>query len=117
MPSEDLFGEFNDDLLIEDQWRVNGLNYWRTCEAWLKNLDRNRKAILERFGRDLSTRDSRIQLQRWRIFFMACAELFRLRSGNEWFVAHYRLQPKASRVGVTDGAWAASDKIDAMGIS
>ncbi|MFC1758257.1 SAM-dependent methyltransferase, partial [Planctomycetota bacterium] len=89
MPSEDLFRQFGEDLEIEQQWRVDGMHYWRTCEAWLKNLDRNRKAILTRFRRDLSAREARTSLQRWRMFFMACAELFRYRGGNEWFVAHY----------------------------
>jgi cyclopropane-fatty-acyl-phospholipid synthase len=89
MPSEGLFGHFADDLEIEQRWRVNGLHYWRTCEAWLTNLDRNRDAILERFCEDLSDREAKISLQRWRIFFMACAELFRYRGGEEWFVSHY----------------------------
>ena len=48
MPSEDLFSHFDDDLAIERQWRVSGLHYWRTCEAWLENLDRNRSAIMAR---------------------------------------------------------------------
>jgi cyclopropane-fatty-acyl-phospholipid synthase len=103
MPSEDLFGQFKDDLLIEQQWRVNGLHYWRTCEAWLNNLDQHRAAILARFERDLSSSQSKINLQRWRMFFMACAELFRFRDGNEWFVAQYRLRPKVERDRATDG--------------
>lgn len=90
MPSEDLFSHFDRDLKIEQQWRVNGLHYWRTCEAWLKNLDSNRVAILDRFETDLSRSEAKISLQRWRIFFMACAELFRHGGGDEWFVAHYR---------------------------
>lgn len=91
MPSEDLFSHFDDDLAIQRQWRVNGLHYWRTCEAWLDNLDRNRAAILARFRQDLTPGEAKTSLQRWRIFFMACAELFRHRRGEEWFVAHYRM--------------------------
>lgn len=96
MPSEGLFSRFAADLKIERQWRVNGLHYWRTCEAWLRNLDRHRTSILARFRQDLSSREARKSVQRWRIFFMACAELFRYRGGDEWFVAHYLFQPVAA---------------------
>ena len=89
MPSENLFSQFQDHLKIERQWRVNGLHYWRTCEAWLRNADRDRSPILDRIRRDLPAREAKLILQRWRIFFMACAELFRYRGGDEWFVAHY----------------------------
>ena len=98
MPSEDLFSHFADDLAIEQQWRVNGLHYWRTCEEWLKNLDRHRAAILDRFREDVLDRAARVSLQRWRIFFMACAELFRYRGGDEWFVAHYLFGKAAANI-------------------
>lgn len=90
MPSANLFSHFDRDLRIEQQWRVDGTHYWRTCEAWLKNCDQNRDAILNRFAIDLPAREAKRNLQRWRIFFMACAELFRYSHGQEWFVTHYR---------------------------
>jgi len=89
MPSLDLFRHFDDQLRIERQWQVSGLHYWRTCEEWLRNADRHRREILDRFQCHLSPREAKLALQRWRMFFMACAELFRYNAGDEWFVAHY----------------------------
>ena len=99
MPAEHLFGCFDRDLHVQQQWRVSGLEYWRTCEAWLANLDGNRAAILDRFGQDCSDQEARLLVQRWRMFFMACGELFRYRGGQEWFVAHYLLAPQPSATG------------------
>ncbi len=99
MPSLDLFSHFEQSLTINNQWDVNGLHYWRTCEAWLHKADLNRDQILEQIGEGLSPAEAKRNLQKWRIFFMACAELFRYRKGQEWFVAHYlfgREQSKAA---------------------
>lgn len=34
------------DLNIEQHWRLNGTHYQRTLEAWLKQMDVRRDAIL-----------------------------------------------------------------------
>lgn len=95
MPAEGLLGHFDEHLAIEEQWRINGQHYARTCEAWLKNLDQHREAARQLFA---GAPMPEIQLQRWRMFFMACAELFAFRQGTEWGVAHYLLTPVQAAV-------------------
>lgn len=90
MPSADLFHHFQDDLRLAEQWSINGQHYARTCEAWLRNLDRQAEDIRRLFRQQLTARQAALQLQRWRMFFMACAELFAYERGEEWQVGHYR---------------------------
>jgi len=89
MPSDTLLLRFQQALEIERQWRVGGRHYQRTLEAWLERLD----ARLPEVARALSTGESRIdpsqQARRWRLFLMACSELFGYRRGGEWWVSHY----------------------------
>lgn len=94
MPSEDLFELFDRDLHVTGKWRHNGMDYWRTCEDWLLSLDASRKALLTLLEREMTAKQAKLALQRWRIFFMACAELFRYRHGSEWFVSHYLFESR-----------------------
>jgi len=90
MPSDDLLLRFQDDLRIAGHWRVNGIHYSRTLEAWLKLQDQREGEILPVFEKVYGDSPSaRIWIQRWRIFYLACSELFRFREGNEWMVSHY----------------------------
>ncbi|NNL05732.1 MAG: class I SAM-dependent methyltransferase [Xanthomonadales bacterium] len=89
MPSDDLPLHFQGRLQLASRFRWNGAHYERTSNAWLANMDERRDEIMPimeaTYGRDRAAQ----WLQRWRIFFMACAELFGLHSGREWFVSHY----------------------------
>jgi len=94
MPSDDLLLRFPQSLAVEEQWRVGGRHYQRTLEAWLEQLDENRHRALRILGDVYGTAQAARRLQRWRIFLMACSELFGFHGGNEWYVAHYRLSAR-----------------------
>ena len=74
-------------LLRRDRW--NGKHYERTANAWLKNMDARRDRILPILAQTYGAESAERWFQRWRIFFMACAELFGFDNGREWYVSHY----------------------------
>ncbi len=92
MPSADLPLLFAEHLNVERRWHWNGIHYAKTCRAWLERMDARRADIMpilaETYGEDEAGR----WWMRWRMFFMACEELFRYNGGNEWFVSHYRFR-------------------------
>ena len=90
MPSERLMESFRGPFRLERRWRVAGRHYERTANAWLANVDEHRRQILEIFREAYGPSQAALWLQRWRMFFMACAELFGYRGGEEWFVSHTR---------------------------
>ena len=88
MPSRSLFSEFDEHLQIQDEWVVNGEHYYKTCMAWLANMDSNRAQIMPIFKQCYGKKAKQFWIY-WRLFFMACAELFHYNQGEEWQVYHY----------------------------
>jgi cyclopropane-fatty-acyl-phospholipid synthase len=97
MPSDDLLLYFQRDLRVREHWRFSGAEYQKTAEAWLCNLDHHRQEIFQLFSKAYATGTNKIQrnaealrwLVRWRVFFMAYAELWGFCKESKWIVAHY----------------------------
>ncbi|HVK85768.1 MAG TPA: cyclopropane-fatty-acyl-phospholipid synthase family protein [Kofleriaceae bacterium] len=93
MPSAQLLHHFQHDLRIVDEWHLAGTHYARTAEAWYQNLMTRRPQVMAAFA-DAYGAEAGRRFQRWRVFFLACAELFGYARGREWIVAHYRFVPR-----------------------
>jgi cyclopropane-fatty-acyl-phospholipid synthase len=96
MPSESLLLYFQDDLTIDRQWWINGKHYEKTANHWLRNLDAARAKLMPVLVQTYGPGDAAVWFQRWRMFYMAVAELFGYDGGNEWGVAHYRFSKRSA---------------------
>ena len=95
MPSADLFLHFQDHLQVQRRWWVDGRHYERTANHWLDGMDRARDAILPVFEKAYGQDDAGRWFQRWRMFYMAVAELFGFEQGSQWGVVHYLFEKRA----------------------
>ena len=96
MPSADTLLHFQQKLAIEERWLLSGTHYQRTANHWLENQDANRDQVLAVLSETYGSAQAAVWNQRWRMFWMSCAELFGFRDGSEWLVAHYRFSKAAS---------------------
>ena len=94
MPADAQMLHFQDHLALQAHWRVPGTHYQRTAEAWLQNFDRHRAALRPVLRETYGERAAAME-QLWRVFFLACAELWGYARGTEWFVSHYLLGNRA----------------------
>jgi cyclopropane-fatty-acyl-phospholipid synthase len=95
MPSDELALRFQEKLRFLKRWRWDGRHYEKTANAWLANVDTRRADVLPVLAATYGEANAAQWLQRWRIFFMACAELFGYRDGQEWWVSHYLFERPA----------------------
>lgn len=89
MPSDDLLLHFQDDLALENHWRLSGIHYEQTLNAWFKNLINNKTAVLPILEQTYGHAHRRIWWVNWKLFFLGCSETWRLNRGNEYIVSHY----------------------------
>lgn len=92
MPSHDLFLHLQDDLVVDHVWAVDGTHYSRTLEAWLDRLDDHHERVLQLFTDAYGADRAAAWYHRWRVFTLACSELFAFDQGREWHVTHTRMR-------------------------
>lgn len=98
MPSEDLLLYFQKNVRIVDQWTVSGTHYQKTSEAWLANLKANKDAVMKIMAQTYGSANAVKWWAFWKLFFLACAELWGYKNGSEWTVSHYLFEPQAKHV-------------------
>ncbi len=94
MPSDDLPLHFQNDLSLKQRWRWDGTHYEKTANAWLANMDANKDAITRILSSTYGAENTEMWRNRWRMFYMACAELFGYNNGQEWWVTHYLFEKR-----------------------
>ena len=90
MPAADTLLHFQQGLSLQQRWLLDGTHYEKTSNHWLANQDRNRDAVMAVLEQAYGADGAKLWFQRWRMFWMSCAELFGYDHGREWLVAHYR---------------------------
>jgi cyclopropane-fatty-acyl-phospholipid synthase len=89
MPAADTLLHFQQHLRLQQRWLVDGTHYERTANHWLERQDQNRDAVMAVLRAGYGDAAAALWFQRWRMFWMACAELFGYQQGQQWMVAHY----------------------------
>lgn len=91
MPARDLFDQFDKHMKVSKKWDWNGTHYQKTLEAWLQKMDQNEGQVRILFKQAYGAENVELWVNRWRMFYMACSELFGFNGGKEWAVTHYLL--------------------------
>lgn len=92
MPSVALPLYFQEDMVLEKSWLVGGMHYHYTAEHWLRNMDSQKEEIIPIMKSVYGEKDAMLWFRRWRIFFIACSELWGYDKGREWMVCHYLMK-------------------------
>lgn len=97
MPSDGLPIVCQGHLSCVECWRWSGTHYEKTANAWLNNMDAARGTLWPVIEHVYGKAEAQVWWGRWRLFFMACAELFGYEEGRQWGVSHYLFEKQAVR--------------------
>ncbi|MCX7836317.1 MAG: cyclopropane-fatty-acyl-phospholipid synthase family protein [bacterium] len=95
MPSELLPQRFTDQLELIKHWRVNGKHYAYSARHWIQQMETHRAELLPLLEQHYGKTEAKRWFIRWKVFFLACEELFSYHQGEEWYVSHMLFQKGA----------------------
>lgn len=72
-----------------DHWRINGVHYQKTLDAWLSILDLKQQKVKEILRRAYGVQKAESSVFDWRMFFLYSSEAFGFLNGSEWIVSQY----------------------------
>ena len=96
MPSRSLLPEAFDRLTHQQTWWVNGRHYSKTLAAWRRRLELHRDELLAVLADGDDKTVGVCRYNRWRVFLIACEELFAFGGGHHWGVVHHRFTKTVS---------------------
>lgn len=94
MPSDDLLHYYQEHLTLANHWQVSGTHYEKTSNAWLERMDADKEQLYPLIEKTYGNDQALKWWVYWRVFYMACAELWAYKKGEEWFVSHYLFKNK-----------------------
>lgn len=99
MPSLHALPKAAAGLALRGHWAVSGTHYARSARDWRHRLEERRGEVVALFDREAGSGGGLVQWRRWRVFFLACEELFGFDGGREWLVAHVLFERPADAGG------------------
>ena len=94
MPSLNLPHIVASPLEVEAEWIWSGMHYKRTADQWLANMDRHQDQLSDILSATYGPSSKTVWFNRWRLFFLACSEIFGYAGGDVWPIGHYRLKKR-----------------------
>ena len=90
MPAAETVLHYHPQQSVEENCRQSANQYRNPAARGLPNLDDHKSRVMSTLADAYGENASARWFQRWRMFFMACEEMFGHRNGQEWMVCHYR---------------------------
>ena len=97
MPYSGFHQEIGKCLNLVEIWEESGINYHKSLEAWLNNLDYSKKKLIESLEIPDQSTSPKMAINKFRIFLLFCSELFNHNQGMSWKIMNYLFTKQETR--------------------